>query len=100
MAKLNMLVPHALPHGEAFLRVQGEVENLKRQYGDKIGNLRDSWNNDTYVFKGVAQGFAVSGAIRVKPSEIEIAANLPWVAMPFKGRIEAAIRERLTSLLG
>jgi len=42
----------------------------------------------------------VSGVVLVKPSQIEIAANLPWLAMPFKGRIEAVIRERLSSLLG
>jgi len=37
--------------------------------------------------------------ILVKPSQIEIAANLPWLAMPFKGRIETVIGERLRILL-
>jgi len=100
MAKLSMVVPHTLPQGEALRRVQGEVENLKREYGDKVGDLRDSWRDDRYLFEGLTHGFAVSGVLLVKPSEIEIAANLPWLAVPFKGRIEAVIRERLTSLLG
>jgi hypothetical protein len=42
MAKFNMVVPHGLPQGEALRRIQGEVENLKREYGDKVGNFRDS----------------------------------------------------------
>ena len=100
MAKLNMVIPHGLPQGEALRRIRGEIEDLKREYGDKVGSLRDSWNNDTYVFEGVTQGFAVSGMILVKLSHIEIAANLPWLAMPFKGRIEAAIWERLMNLPG
>ena len=100
MAKFNMVVPHALPQGEALRRVQGEIESLKIEFGDKVGDLRDSWRNDTYLFEGVTKRFAVSGVILVKPSEIEIAANLPWLAVPFKGRIETVIRERLMSLLG
>jgi hypothetical protein len=60
---------------------------------------RDSWRNDTYLFEGVTMGVSVSGVILVKPSQIEIAANLPWLAMPFKGRIETVIGERLRTLL-
>jgi hypothetical protein len=100
MAKFNMVVPHGVPHGEALRRIRGEIEDLKREYGDKVSSLRDSWNNDTYAFEGVALGFAVSGMILVKSTHIEIAANLPWLAMPFKDRIEAVIRERLRKLLG
>ena len=40
------------------------------------------------------------GAVTVGSSQIEIQAELPWLAIPFKGRIEAVIRERLISLLG
>jgi len=100
MAKFNMVIPHGLPQDEALRRIRDEVENLKREYGDKVGDLRDSWRDDTYLFEGVTNGFAVSGVILVKPSQIEIAANLPWLAVPFKGRIETVIRERLMSLLG
>src|SRR5688572_27300839 len=100
MAKFNMMVPHGLPLSEALRRIRGEIENLKREYSDKVGDLRDSWRDDTYLFEGVTMGFSVSGVILVKPSQIEIAANLPWLAVPFKSRIEAVIRERLMSLLG
>jgi hypothetical protein len=53
MAKLNMAVPHELPQGEALRRIRGEIEDLKREYGDKVGKLRGFWNNDTYVFDGM-----------------------------------------------
>jgi hypothetical protein len=53
-----------------------------------------------YAFEGVTHRFAVSGVILVKPSEIEIAANLLWLVTPFKARIEAVIRERLKTVLG
>ena len=100
MARFNMVVSHALPEGEALRRLHGEIENLKRQYGDKISNLRDSWNSETYGFEGMAMGFAVWGTMTVKPSHLEVMGNLPWLALPFKGRIEATIRERMKALLG
>jgi hypothetical protein len=34
MAKFNMVVPHALPQGEALRRIRAEVETLKLQFGD------------------------------------------------------------------
>jgi Putative polyhydroxyalkanoic acid system protein (PHA_gran_rgn) len=99
MARFNMVVLHALPEGEALRRVQEEIENLKRQYGDKISNLRDNWNSDTYGFEGMAMGFAVSGTMTVKPSQVEVMGKLPWPVLPFKGRIEATVRERMEALL-
>ncbi|HEU0049991.1 MAG TPA: polyhydroxyalkanoic acid system family protein [Nitrososphaera sp.] len=44
-------------------------------------------------------GFAVSGVMMVKLLQVEIDADLPWLAMLFKGRIEAEIREWLSRLL-
>jgi hypothetical protein len=99
MAKFNMTVPHALTQEEALRRVRGEIENLKRQYGDKIGNLWDNWDNNTYTLQGSALGFAVSGTVRVMSLQIEIDGDLPLLATPFKRRIDAEIRERLTRLL-
>jgi Putative polyhydroxyalkanoic acid system protein (PHA_gran_rgn) len=99
MARFNMVVSHALPEGEALRHVHGEIENLKRQYGDKISNLRDNWNSDTYGFEGMAMGFAVSGTMTVKPSHVEVVGKLPWLAIAFKGRIESTIRERMEALL-
>jgi hypothetical protein len=99
MAKFNMVVSHGLPPDDALRRVRGEIENLKRQYGDRISNLWDNWDDNTYAFGGLAKGFTVSGVMMVKPFQVEIHANLPWLAMPIKGRIEMAIRERLSTLL-
>src|SRR5436190_24174706 len=99
MARFNMAVSHGLPQDDALRRVRGEVENLKRQYGDRISNRWDNWDNNTYTFGGLTKGFTVSGVMMVKPFQVEIDADLPWLTMLFKGRIETAIRERLSTLL-
>ena len=99
MAKFNMVVWHALSQDEALWRVRSEIENLKRQYGDRISNLWDNWNNNTYAFGGLAKGFTVSGVMMVKPFQVEIHADFRWLVMRFKRWIEATIRERLRKLL-
>ena len=81
-------------------RIRGEIENLKIEYGDKITGFRESWSHNTYAFEGVGRGITVPGSVTVGPSQVEIQAELPWLAIPFKGRIEAVIRERLKTVLG
>jgi hypothetical protein len=44
-------------------------------------------------------GFAVSGVVRVMPLQVEIDGDLPLLAMSFKGRIGATIRERMGTVL-
>jgi hypothetical protein len=44
-------------------------------------------------------GFAVLAAERVIPLQLELDGELPWLALPFKGKIEATIRERLRTIL-
>jgi len=99
MARVNIVVPHLVPQDEALRRIRGEIENLKGQHDNKLTGLRDNWDNYTYVFEGSAMGFAVSGVMMVKLLQVEIDADLPWLAMLFKGRIEAEIREWLSRLL-
>ena len=99
MARCNITVPHRLAQVEALRRIQNEIEVLKAKYGEKITGLRDGWNNNRYVFQGSAMGFAVSGAVRVTPLQVEIDGDLPLLAMPFRGRIEATIRERMGIVL-
>src|SRR5436309_9259050 len=99
MAKFNLVVAHELRQGEAIRRVRAEIESLKKQYGNRIANLRESWDCDTYAFQATAMGVTASGTMAVKPSHVEIDADLPWYAMLLKNRVGAAIQERLRNLL-
>jgi hypothetical protein len=100
MAKLNMLIPHNLSQDEAMKRIKKDLDNLKIQFADEISDLQENWNGNTCEGHLSVKGFSVSGAMVIKPSEIEIAGNLPFFAIPFKGKIESTIRERFKQLLG
>src|SRR5262245_8813291 len=92
MAKFNMVVSHGLPQGEAQRGIRGEIENLNGEYGDKVGDLRESWRNDTYVFEGVAKGFGVSGLVTVGPCQIEIRRSCRGWRYPSKTGLKQRFR--------
>jgi hypothetical protein len=43
--------------------------------------------------------FNVSGVLMVSPSQIELAGNIPFPVLPFKGKIESTIRDQAKTLL-
>lgn len=99
MPKLSVVVPHHLPQEEALGRIQGLLNDLKRQHADRFTDLEERWSGNDGRFSVKAMGFNVSGALSVQPSQVEITGDLPFAATPFKGRIEQAIRERTERLL-
>ena len=99
MPKLSIVVPHRLSEDEAAARIRNLLADMKRQYAAYFTDLEESWNGNDGRFKVKAMGFNVSGTIDVQPSEVRLDADLPFAAMPFKGRIEQVIREEAERLL-
>jgi hypothetical protein len=99
MTKLNMTVPHHLPEDEALKRIQGLLENMRMQFGDKISDLHEQWNGNIGNFSFSAMGLRVSGVLTVKPSEVELSGDLPLLAAVYKGKIESTIRQQAEILL-
>ena len=99
MPKLSIVVPHQLTEAEALSRIQGLLADMKRQYATYFTDLQESWSGNEGRFSVKAMGFNVSGTVAVEPSRVEINADLPFAATPFKGRIEQVIREQTERLL-
>lgn len=99
MPKLNMAMPHKLSQDEALRRIKTFLGEVKAQFADKIGDLREQWNENTGTFSFSAMGFSVSGTLTVKGSEVELSGDLPFAAAFFRGKIESTIRKRAESLL-
>jgi hypothetical protein len=99
MPGFNILVPYELQEEEAVKRIKNELAGLKAHYADTISDLHENWNANTCEFSLSVKGLSGSGTMIVKPTEVEMAVNLPFFAMSFKGMIEATIRERLKKLL-
>jgi hypothetical protein len=99
MSKLNMTIPHQLPRDEALKRIQGLLKNVRTRFADKISDLHEEWIDNVGRFSFSAMGMPVSGTLTVKPSEVELSGDLPFLAALYKAQIESTIREQAETLL-
>jgi predicted NBD/HSP70 family sugar kinase len=99
MPGMKIVVPHTLTTEEAMGRIQNLLTEIKRDYGDRVSDLKEQWTGDRGEFSFRAMGFAVSGTLQARPGEVVLEGTYPWAAAPFKGKIESMIRDRATQLL-
>jgi len=99
MPKIKVSVPHNLGQDEAKSRVTRLIAESREKFGDKVSDLRETWNGHLDTFSFRAMGFSVDGQLDVQPSEVRIEINFPWAALPFKGRVENEIVKHAEELL-
>lgn len=85
---------------EAYKRVDTLLTELQDKYGDMIGNPTKSWNssNDKMDFSFNAKGFTIIGNVVLTDNQLILDGKLPWLARPFSGKIETAIKGELEKL--
>jgi hypothetical protein len=99
MPSMKMSVPHSLPREKAIDRLKNMTEQIKKQYGNMVQNLKESWSNDSGSFSFTVMGFDVSGNVKVEDREVKLDGQIPIAALAFKGKIESVIRDKMTELL-
>ncbi len=99
MPKMKVSVPHSLDPDEATRRIKNLVGDVKKQFADKVTDLREDWNGNNGQFAFKAMGFEIAGIVHVDSKEVRIESDLPFAASMFKGRIESAIQEKARELL-
>ena len=99
MPGMSIVVPHALTQDEALGRIRKLLGEVKSDYGDKVTDLSETWSGNRADFAFKAMGMGVSGNLVVTSNQVELKGNLPFAALPFKGRIEETIRTRANQLL-
>ncbi len=99
MPDLNISIPHQLPQDEALRRLKSSIADAKKQYSEKIDELRESWNGYSGTLNVTAMGQNLTVVLTVNPSDVTVQSALPMIAMMFRGKIEAVIRQEGTKLL-
>ncbi len=99
MPKSTVTVNHQLGRDEALNRIKGLLGQAKEQYGDRITDLKENWSDNGGTFSFKAMGFKISGSLAVSDTDVVITGDYPFAALPFKGTIEATLRERAERLL-
>jgi hypothetical protein len=99
MPSLNMQTAHALGQDEAMRRLKDKFSVVRGNYSAHVSDLSEVWKENILSFGFKAAGMKVSGTVTVGDSSVQLAAQLPFAAMMFKGMIEKQIRAELGELL-
>lgn len=99
MPSITVSVAHNLTRQQAAERLKNMAEQLKKQYGNMVQNLKETWSGEAGNFSFTVMGFDVSGMINVEDHEVNMDGQIPFAALAFKGRIESVLREKMTELL-
>lgn len=100
MPSFSTTVDHNLGKAEAKERLNSLLDNVRQKYGDQIGGLEQSWTaDDTLSYVLTTYGFRISGTLVVHEDRVDLAGDLPFAAMMFKGKIESSIRAELEKAL-
>ncbi len=94
-----MAFPHKLSQDEAVERTHGLLDRVKNDFGDQVSDLTERWEGNVCQFSFSVRGFSISGTLTVKPSEVELSGDLPWLAFLFREKIESIIREKAEEVL-
>lgn len=99
MPAIKTSVPHTLGTDEAKKRITHLITESKTKFGNSVTDVEESWSENRGTFRFKAMGFSVSGNLQVEPSTVQVEINLPFAALPFKGRVENEISNRAKELL-
>jgi len=99
MPSFNVSVPHTLSQEEATERLKGFSDTIKRQMGDQVSDLEQTWVGNQMTFGFTTFGFKISGELTAGEDAVAVEGNLPFAAAMFKGKITSGIQEQLTKIL-
>lgn len=99
MPGFNASVPHELGAEEATSRLRGFVDKVLDRFGDQIQSSDGSWTDNVLDFSLTAMGMTVQGKLTVEDQLAKVEGQLPFMALPFKGKIEESIASELASEL-
>jgi hypothetical protein len=95
---MRIAVPHHTTKELARTRVEQKIDQLLGQFGGHAEEMSHAWSGDTLRFKGKAKGFSLAGTVEITNGEVIIDSKLPFLAMPFEGRIRQAVEREADAM--
>lgn len=99
MPAIKVSIPHKLGADEAKRRISHLISDAKAKFGNMVSDVQENWVQNVGHFRFNAMGFPVSGTLDVQPAVVNVEIQLPFAALPFKGRVENEISTRARELL-
>ena len=95
MPLFNTEVPHQLGQEEATNRLKGFLEQVKERYQNQVSDLESDWSANVLTFSLKTYGIKIDGTLTVEDAQARLAGNLPFSALPFRGKIEQTLASEL-----
>ena len=92
-------VAHKLGTAAATERLTTFLEEVRRDYGDKLSDARGEWHGHTLHFGFTVLGMAIQGTMEVGDTGVVVNGKLPLAATFFRGQIERSIHDELVKEL-
>jgi len=99
MPAFSTEVPHPLSQDEATERLKEFLERVAERYKDQVSQLSGEWQENVLNFNLTTYGFTVSGTLTVEEKVARLQGQLPFAAVPFRGKIEHGIAQELEKAL-
>lgn len=99
---MRVVVPCQLPEDQARARVEKCLMGLKEKYADRISDVRMDWQGNSAALSFLLikpLPLRITADLTVKPGEVVLEGELPFIAWPFQPQIEALVGDQLKSCL-
>ena len=99
---MRVVVPCQLPEDQARARVEKCLTGLKEKYADRISDVEINWQGNSARLSFVLLKplpLRIVADVAIKPGEVLLEGNLPFIAWPFQTQIEALISDQLRACL-
>lgn len=88
---MKITIPHHSTRESAKKRLDELAVDLLKQFGEMASDVQRQWKGDTLHFSLQAKGMKADGTMEVTDREVLIHGKLPFLALPFEGKIKNAI---------
>jgi len=95
---MQIAVPHHTTRAKARGLVEQKLGGLLAQFGQHAQDMEHEWTGDTLRFRGKAKGMKIDGSVDITDTEVILDAKLPFMALPFEGRIKETVHKELGAM--
>ena len=100
MPKLRVTRDHHTTQTSALDILERQVPILLDRFGGNVTDPRWQRTGDTIAFSGESAIGTIKGSVEVSDTSINFSAEIPWAAIPFKGKAEKGVHTWVDELFG
>lgn len=96
---MHVQLPNKFGRDNGVARIKAALDQARPKIGGQATIEQEEWRGDTLHFAFATQGQGIAGTFEVTDTEFVLDAKLPFMMRLFEGKIEAAIKEQVSSIL-